>query len=268
MEREVASVGESGAAESHEVDGDQVAGDQIAGDQVAGDQALEREHVLEPEPELVRDALEGDPRLPEFFADAWDQVDAFHAMLTEQGVLRGLIGPREVGRLWERHLLNSAAAVPFLPRSGSIVDLGSGAGLPGVVVAAMLPDAHVVLLEPMERRTDWLNEVVAHLGLSNAEVRRARAQEALDLQVDAVTTRAVAAMEKLYGWASPLIRPGGMLVALKGARAAEEIENGRRAARRAQVGAVELHEVSTLVGVEPTRVVVAVHEGRKSVRKA
>lgn len=214
------------------------------------------------------DAMADDPRLPEFFGSAWDQVSGFHALLTDQGVLRGLIGPRELTRLWERHLLNSAAVVPFLPRTGTIVDLGSGAGLPGVVVAAMLPDARVILLEPMERRTDWLTEVVERLRLPNAEVRRARAQDALDLQADTVTTRAVAAMDKLYGWATPLIRPGGTLVALKGARAAEEIENGRRAARRAQVGAVELHEVSTLDGVEATRVVVAVHEGRKSVRKA
>jgi len=218
--------------------------------------------------ESAPDAMNGDARLPEFFGAAWEKVAGFHELLTDQGVLRGLIGPREVSRLWERHLLNSAAAVPFLPETGMIVDLGSGAGLPGIVVAAMRPEAHVVLLEPMERRTDWLSEVVDRLGLANAEVRRARAQEALDLQADSVTTRAVAALEKLYGWAMPLIRPGGTLVALKGARAAEEIENGRRAARRAQVGTVEMHEVTTLDGVEPTRVVVAVHEGRKSVRKA
>ncbi|CAM5786970.1 16S rRNA (guanine(527)-N(7))-methyltransferase RsmG [Cellulomonas persica] len=214
----------------------------------------------------VHDPLDGDARLPEFFGAAWPQVEGFHRMLVDQGVLRGLIGPREVARLWERHLLNSAAAVPFLPTSGLIVDLGSGAGLPGVVVAAMVPDAQVVLLEPMERRTDWLSEVVDELGLPNAQVRRARAQEALDLQADVVTTRAVAALDKLYAWAMPLIRPGGTLVALKGARAQEEIDKGRSAARRAHVGAVEVREVSTLEGVEPTRVVIAVHEGGKRVR--
>lgn len=214
----------------------------------------------------LHDPLDGDPRLPEFFGAAWPQVEGFHRMLVDQGVLRGLIGPREVSRLWERHLLNSAAAVPFLPTSGLLVDLGSGAGLPGVVIAAMVPGAQVVLLEPMERRTDWLTEVVDELGLSNAEVRRARAQEALDLQADAVTTRAVAALDKLYGWAMPLIRPGGTLVALKGARAQEEIDNGRRAARRARVEKVEVREVATLEGVELTRVVTAVHEGGKGVR--
>lgn len=214
----------------------------------------------------LHDPLDGDSRLPGFFGQAWPAVLGFHQMLADQGVLRGLIGPREVSRLWERHLLNSAAAVPFLPTSGLIVDLGSGAGLPGVVVAAMVPDAHVVLLEPMERRTDWLSEVVGALGLTNVEVRRARAQEALDLQADAVTTRAVAALDKLYGWAMPLIRPGGTLVALKGERAQEEIDKGRSAARRAHVGAVEVREVSTLDGVEPTRVVTAVHQGGKRVR--
>lgn len=214
----------------------------------------------------LHDPLDGDARLPEFFGAAWPQIEGFHRMLVAQGVLRGLIGPREVGRLWERHLLNSAAAVPFLPPTGLIVDLGSGAGLPGVVVAAMRPDAQVVLLEPMERRTDWLVEVVDELGLANTTVRRGRAQEALDLQADVVTTRAVAALDKLYAWAMPLIRPGGTLVALKGARAQEEIDKGRSAARRAHVGAVEVREVSTLEGVEPTRVVTAVHEGGRRVR--
>lgn len=211
---------------------------------------------------VERDPLTGDERLPQFFGDAWAAVSRFHELLTEQGVLRGLIGPREVGRLWERHLLNSAAAVPHLPSAGTIVDLGSGAGLPGVVVAAMRPGSHVVLLEPMERRTDWLLEVVAELGLSNAEVRRARAQEALDLQVDAVTIRAVAALDKLYAWATPLLVPGGRLVALKGERAQEEIAAARRAAQRAKVTAVELHVTGTIDGVEPTRVVVAQTGGR------
>jgi len=211
---------------------------------------------------VERDPLTGDERLPQFFGDAWAAVSRFHELLTQQGVLRGLIGPREVGRLWERHLLNSAAAVPHLPSAGTIVDLGSGAGLPGVVVAAMRPGSHVVLLEPMERRTDWLLEVVAELGLSNAEVRRGRAQEALDLQVDAVTIRAVAALDKLYAWATPLLAPGGRLVALKGERAQEEIAAARRAAQRAKVTAVELHVTGTIDGVEPTRVVVAQTGGR------
>ncbi|MCR6688557.1 16S rRNA (guanine(527)-N(7))-methyltransferase RsmG [Cellulomonas sp.] len=211
---------------------------------------------------VERDPLTDDERLPPFFGDAWPAVRRFHELLTEHGVLRGLIGPREVGRLWERHLLNSAAAVPHLPTAGTIVDLGSGAGLPGVVVAAMLPGARVVLLEPMERRTDWLLEVIDDLGLSNAEVRRARAQEALDLQADAVTVRAVAALDKLYAWALPLVAPGGRLVALKGERAQEEVAAARRAGQRAKVATVDVHVTGTIEGVEPTRVVVAQTGGR------
>ncbi|MBT0993495.1 16S rRNA (guanine(527)-N(7))-methyltransferase RsmG [Cellulomonas sp. DKR-3] len=213
------------------------------------------------EERVERDPLSEDPRLPEYFGPAWPTVEAFHRLLTEQGVLRGLIGPREVSRLWERHLLNSAAVVPYLPENGTVVDLGSGAGLPGVVVAAMLPRAHVILLEPMERRTDWLTEVVERLELAHVTVRRGRAQEALELQADVVTTRAVASLEKLYAWAVPLIRPGGRLVALKGGRAEEEIAAGRRAAQRAKLIAVDLHEVATLDGVESTRVVVAQTRG-------
>jgi len=214
----------------------------------------------------VPDPLDGDPRLPEYFGAAWHQVRSFRELLIDQGVLRGLIGPRETSRLWERHLLNSAVAAPFLRDAGEVVDLGSGAGLPGIVVAAMLPATHFTLLEPMERRTDWLHEVVDRLGLTNVDVRRGRAQEALDLQADVVVTRAVASMEKLYAWAAPLIAPGGALVALKGAKAEEELRAGRRAAQRAGMGAAELHEVSALDGLEPTRVVVAIHERRKSVR--
>ena len=110
-------------------------------------------------------------------ATSWPSVLGFHDLLVSEGELRGLVGPRELPRLWERHLLNSAAVVPFLPRTGRIIDLGSGAGLPGIVVAAMIPDAEVVLLEPMERRTDWLSEVAETLRLDNVIVRRGRAQD-------------------------------------------------------------------------------------------
>lgn len=213
------------------------------------------------EERVERDPLSDDPRLPNFFGPAWPTVAAFHALLADQGVLRGLIGPREVSRLWERHLLNSASVVPYLPSEGVVVDLGSGAGLPGVVVAAMVPTVEVVLLEPMERRTAWLTEVVERLEIPNATVRRARAQEALDLQADAVVTRAVASLEKLFAWALPLVRPGGQLIALKGGRAGEEIDAARRAAQRAKLSAVDLHEATTLDGLESTRVVVAQTRG-------
>lgn len=213
------------------------------------------------------DPLDGDPRLPAYFGDAWVTVGAFRELLVSDGVLRGLIGPREVGRLWTRHLLNSAAAVQYLPRSGRIVDLGSGAGLPGVVVAAMLPDAEVVLLEPMERRTDWLTEVAERLQLDNVVVRRGRAQDVHgDLVGDAVTSRAVASLDKLYRWALPLLGRGGALVALKGERAQEEVDAAAEVGRRLGAGPAEVLTASTLDGVEATRVVRAVREDVRRVR--
>lgn len=206
---------------------------------------------------LTTDPLEGDPRLPASFGPAWPAVAAFHGLLSEQGVLRGLVGPREVSRLWERHLVNSAAVVPFLPETGRIIDVGSGAGLPGVVIAAMRPDAEVVLLEPMERRTDWLTEVVTELGLANARVLRGRAEDQVGtLTGDAVTARAVAALDKLYAWTLPLLKVGGRLVALKGGRAQAEVEQGAEAGRRLGGGPAEIRVAPTLDGLEPTSVVV------------
>lgn len=208
-------------------------------------------------PDVAPDPLEGDPRLPEHFGAAWPAVRQFHALLRDQGVLRGLVGPREVSRLWERHLVNSAAVVPFLPESGTIVDVGSGAGLPGVVVAAMRPDAEVVLLEPMERRTDWLTELVSTLGLTNARVLRGRAEDQIgELAADAVTARAVAALDKLYGWTLPLLRVGGRLVALKGGRAQDEADAAVGAGQRLGGGAAEIVVAPTMAGLDPTSVVI------------
>jgi len=203
------------------------------------------------------DPLDDDPRLPEHFGCAWRAISGFHELLRDQGVLRGLVGPREVGRLWERHLVNSSAVVPFLPTTGRIIDVGSGAGLPGVVIAAMRPEAEVVLLEPMERRTDWLTEVVEQLGLANARVLRGRAEDQPDsLAGDAVTARAVAALDKLYGWTLPLLSVGGQLVALKGGRAQAEVEEGAETGRRLGGGPAEIRVAPTLDGLEPTSVVV------------
>ncbi|QGQ20782.1 16S rRNA (guanine(527)-N(7))-methyltransferase RsmG [Cellulomonas sp. JZ18] len=215
----------------------------------------------------ARDPWEGDPRLAEFFGDAWAQVERFHRMLVDEGELRGLIGPREVERLWERHLLNSAAVVPFLPESGLVVDVGSGAGLPGIVVAAMRPGASVVLVEPMERRTAWLADVVQATGLQNVEVRRARAQE-LDgaVEADAVTARAVASLDKLFRWTVPLVREGGRVVALKGSRAADELTAAAPVMRKLRLTDGAVHRAPTIEGVEATYVVTAVRGGAPRVR--
>ncbi|MDM8085183.1 16S rRNA (guanine(527)-N(7))-methyltransferase RsmG [Cellulomonas cellasea] len=213
------------------------------------------------------DPWQGDVRLVEFFGEAWPAIEGFHRLLTDEGVLRGLVGPREVGRLWERHLLNSAAVVPFLPETGRIIDIGSGAGLPGIVVAAMRPHAEVILLEPMERRIDWLTEVVDELGLSNAVVTRGRAEELHgELRADAVTARAVAPLDRLYRWALPLLGKGGVLVALKGARAQDEVEAGARWAKKLGGAAAEVISASTIEGAEQTNVVRVVREAERGVR--
>jgi len=142
-----------------------------------------------------------------------------------------------VTRLWERHLLNSAAVAQFLPTEGRLIDIGSGAGLPGVVLAAMLPGVDVTLLEPMERRADWLIEVVSQLGLANAQVRRGRAEELHgELQAEAVTARAVAPMDRLGRLAMPLLVRGGVLVALKGRQAADEVGKARGALKKMGAG--------------------------------
>ncbi|WP_028045870.1 16S rRNA (guanine(527)-N(7))-methyltransferase RsmG [Cellulomonas sp. URHE0023] len=213
------------------------------------------------------DPLQDDPRVEQYFGASWPAIVGFHDLLVAEGELRGLIGPRELARLWERHLLNSAAVVPFLPTTGRIIDLGSGAGLPGIVVAAMVPNAEVVLLEPMERRTDWLSEVASSLNLDNVVVRRGRAQDVHgDLFADAVTVRAVAALEKLYRWSMPLLGRGGTLVALKGSKAEEEIDAARHIGRKYGAGAAVVLDAPTIEGVDVTRVVRVVREAVPGVR--
>lgn len=186
--------------------------------------------------------------------DRYDAVAAFAELLGEQGETRGLIGPRERERLWERHILNSAAVVPFLG-PGRIVDVGSGAGLPGVVIAAMLPDREVVLVEPMERRVAWLEEAAAAIGADNVTVIRARAEEiAGSLKADALTARAVASVDKLVKWCLPLLSDSGHMAFLKGRAAAEEVERAKYVLRRAKLTA-EVLSAPTLAGLEPTTVV-------------
>ncbi|MFJ3402753.1 16S rRNA (guanine(527)-N(7))-methyltransferase RsmG [Promicromonospora sp. NPDC090134] len=191
-----------------------------------------------------------------YLGDAYDGVVRFAELLRDQGELRGLIGPREVPRIWERHILNSAAVVPYLPEAGSVADIGSGAGLPGVVIAAMRPELQVILVEPMERRTTWLAEVVAELGLANVEIKRGRAEEYHGaFEADAVTSRAVAALSKLVRMSMPLVRVGGELVILKGRNVAQEVEPARKVLRKYATGDPEILEGATVEGVETTTIV-------------
>lgn len=207
----------------------------------------------------ARDPWGVDPRVVEHLGAGYPALSAFAELLADEGVRRGLIGPREVPRLWERHLLNCAAAAPLLP-AGTVVDIGSGAGLPGVVLAVLRPDVQVILLEAMERRVAWLREVVDALGLE-AEVLRARAEEQHGrLLVDGVTARAVAPLDRLAGWSLPLLRQGGVLLALKGDRAHDELAAGGDALRRAGGDAGEVVCVGTVPGVPGTSVIRVVRE--------
>lgn len=178
------------------------------------------------------------------FGEASGAIERFAGLLGRHGVERGLIGPSEVPRLWQRHLLNSAAVVPYLPAAGSVADVGSGAGLPGVVVAVMRPDLDVHLVEPMQRRTAWLREVVSDLGLLNVTVHEARAQDLAGfLVVDVVTARAVASITRLVSWTTPLLGPGGRLLLLKGRRAEAEVAEADVALRSAGACSWVVHGV-------------------------
>lgn len=170
------------------------------------------------------------------FGDALPAAMRFVELLTAVGIERGLIGPREADRLWDRHLLNSAVAGEQIPQGARVIDLGSGAGLPGVPLLLARPDLKLTLLEPMARRVAWLEEVVDKLELS-ATVIRGRAEEPGVKRnlagADVVIARAVAPLARLWGWAAPLLRGGGRLVALKGETADAEAERDGAAVRNA-----------------------------------
>ncbi|MFI5429702.1 16S rRNA (guanine(527)-N(7))-methyltransferase RsmG [Aeromicrobium sp. UC242_57] len=156
------------------------------------------------------------------FASRLPLAEEFAYRLATHAVVRGLIGPREVPRIWDRHMMNSAVVAPSLPNGATVADIGTGAGLPGLVSAIARPDIQMTLVEPLLRRTSFLDEVVRDLQLDNVEVVRARAEE-VNQTFDVVTARAVAALDKLGRWCMPLVRPGGVLLAMKGRTAADEI---------------------------------------------
>lgn len=173
-------------------------------------------------------------------------------MLATEGVVRGLIGPREVPRLWDRHIMNSAVVAPRVPMGASVADVGSGAGLPGLVWAIARPDLRISLIEPLLRRTSFLDETVAALGLDNVTVVRRRAED-VDTTFDVVTARAVAALDKLGRWCMPLVSSGGVLLAMKGRSAAEEVTAATATLHR--LGATSIVVTTYENGVVPTTVV-------------
>jgi 16S rRNA (guanine527-N7)-methyltransferase len=167
------------------------------------------------------------------FGAALKQAREYAELLGTEGVTRGLIGPRETERLWERHLLNCAVVDELLPERGELVDIGSGAGLPGLVFAMLRPSMRLVLVESMLRRCVFLEECVDRLGLENVRVVRGRAEDlAGTIRADLATARAVAPLERLAGWAAGLLRPGGELLAIKGQSAADELEAAKPGLRR------------------------------------
>jgi 16S rRNA (guanine527-N7)-methyltransferase len=205
---------------------------------------------LPPTPAVVREVVAAD-RLP--------LLERYAGLLATEGVVRGLIGPREAPRLWERHLLNSAVLAELLPEAASVCDIGTGAGLPGMVLAIARPDVSMTLVEPLLRRTTFLEETVEALGLPRVEVVRARAEELHGTRTfDVVTSRAVAPLERLLRWSMPLVAPEGALVALKGSSVHEEIEQAHEVLTRYRCAVPEVVRVGeTVQGAATTAVRVA-----------
>lgn len=212
---------------------------------------------MQPLPESLR------PTSERLFGDRLELAERFVAMLAEEGPERGLIGPREVERLWERHLLNCALMVDAIdPEATTLADVGSGAGLPGVVIAIARPELSVTLIETMQRRSTWLEEVDAELGLG-LEVLRVRAEDLHGTRsFDVVTARAVAALDKLARWTLPLVTDGGVLLAMKGSSAEDEVEKAQKVLTR--LGGVD--PTISLYGVGEVEVPTTVVQVRRRVK--
>jgi 16S rRNA (guanine527-N7)-methyltransferase len=188
------------------------------------------------------------------FGSRIDVARQYTADLASRGEELGLIGPLEPARLWSRHILNCVLLAPLL-KPGTVGDVGSGAGLPGIVLAIARPDVEFVLIEPMERRVEWLEQESAKLGLTNVSVVRARAEETkLDTPLDQVTARAVTALTKLIPVTAPLLRYGGEMLFLKGARVADEVAAASKQIRRAHLVDVSVVELGVGIVPEVTRV--------------
>ena len=189
-------------------------------------------------------------------------AEQYSTLLSTGGIERGLIGPRETDRLWERHLLNCAVIGELVPTAARVLDVGSGAGLPGIPLAISRPDLQVELVEPMLRRTSWLEETVAALGMADTVVvTRGKAAVIGPRQVDVVTARAVAPLERLLPMCMPLLRPGGVLLALKGEQAQVEVDAVLRQASKWRVSSMDVARCGRGVLAEETTVVVARRSG-------
>jgi len=226
---------------------------------------LDASRLTQP-PEAVAEAAE------QTFGDRLGVAGRYAELLGTDGVVRGLIGPREADRIWDRHLLNCVVLAELITPNSNVIDVGSGAGLPGIVLAIARPDLVVTLIEPLARRTAFLDEVVRDLDLADrVEVLRGRAEEALGGRVDpadVVTARAVAPIDRLAGWCLPLLRVGGRLLALKGATATEEAATHRATIQRFGGGTPQVRRCGVGLLDQPATVIEVVRErvveGRKS----
>jgi len=194
-----------------------------------------------------------------FSSERLPLAERYVGWLATAGVERGLIGPREAPRLWDRHVLNCLAIAPLIRPESTVADLGSGAGLPGVVLAIGRPDLDLTLVEPLERRTTFLAEVVADLGLDRVRVERARAEALAGRRFDVVTARALAPLDRLLGWAMPLVAPTGVLLAMKGRSAADEIQAAGPRLRRLRCAPPEIIECPLADGASTATVVRVAH---------
>jgi 16S rRNA (guanine527-N7)-methyltransferase len=195
------------------------------------------------------------PAAAPLFGAGMPVAGRYAEILASAGVERGLLGPREVPRLWDRHLMNCAAAAELVPKRSHVVDVGSGAGLPGLVLAIARPDLQVTLLEPLLRRTLFLSETVEALELRNVVVLRGRAEDwAGRMSADVVTARAVAPLARLIGWCLPLTRPGGVMLALKGECADAELTEVAGTLRGMGAMRWDVVEVGATLGTTATRI--------------
>lgn len=206
-------------------------------------------------------APEPPPEAAEVFGDRLPIARHYAALLAGAGVERGLIGPREVERLWERHLLNCAAVGELLEAGERVADIGSGAGLPGIPMAIVRPDVSMILVEPLLRRSEFLREAIAELDLPGVEVVRGRAEDPPVRDVagdcDVVTSRAVASLDKIGRWSLPLLRKGGRMLAMKGERAQAEVDEHRSAMARLGANDVRVVRCGVNYLTPPATVVLA-----------
>lgn len=212
-------------------------------------------------PPAIR-AVENEPAVAaDLFGAGLARARAYVRLLAGPGTVRGLIGPREADRLWTRHLINSVLVAELVPPSALVIDVGSGAGLPGIPLAIARPDCRVILVEPLERRVRFLIEALDQLELTNARVVRGRAEQVIAevAPADVVTSRALAPLAKVAEWSAPLLRPSGLMLAIKGSSAGEEIDRDLAALTRAGLIEVSRHDLGgDQVGAAPAVVVRAV----------